>query len=53
MEGMKYSKPEVICDCINCPDKDGCKYRHKFQRLPREHGGLGLCPNLSQNKNKK
>ncbi|MDE6501325.1 MAG: hypothetical protein K2L10_04515 [Ruminococcus sp.] len=52
MERISYSKPEVICDCANCPQTNTCKYRHKFQRLPRKCGGLGLCPNLPENKKK-
>lgn len=48
MERLEYSKPEIICDCINCSCKNDCKYRHKFQRLPRECGGLGLCPNITE-----
>ena len=34
--------------CPHCERKD-CYMREKHQRLPREQGGLGLCPRLTKN----
>lgn len=34
---------ENYVDCIGCTKKD-CPHRNAFRRLPRELGGLGLCP---------
>lgn len=34
------------CQCGMCSDKDSCQWADKLQRLPRKHGGLGLCPRL-------
>lgn len=39
----------IRCQCAVCADRDKCKYAVKFQRMPREDGGLGLCPRLASN----
>lgn len=33
-------------DCPHCPSKERCFMAEKAQRIPKEYGGLGLCPNL-------
>ena len=35
------------CDCSKC-DREECVHRWAFRRHPHEVGGLGLCPNLSE-----
>ena len=37
-----------ICNCGKCDRADGCNYKYKYQRLPREvaPGALGLCPKI-------
>lgn len=37
-------------DCYECEHKAYCPYKDKFQRLPREEGGLGLCPKVTPKK---
>jgi hypothetical protein len=34
------------CNCKECYDNPICKFVNIMQRLPREYGGLGLCPRL-------
>lgn len=38
-------KDDELCDCSECKRRN-CPHRDAFRRLPREKGGLGLCPNL-------
>lgn len=46
LEVATKEKERRKCNCYNCKLKDTCQYLHKFQRLPRVRGGLGLCKNL-------
>jgi len=32
--------------CNDCPDKINCIHKDAFRRMPKEIGGLGLCPKL-------
>lgn len=34
-------------DCSRCGFRAACPLVDKFQRLPREEGGLGACPKLA------
>lgn len=38
------------CDCLACERAEKCKYKNKYQRLPREYypGALSLCPKLNE-----
>jgi len=38
----------IECRCKNCKEKETCIHRDCYRRLPREIGGLGLCPNLKK-----
>lgn len=42
---MKEHELRDMCDCSKCKRRN-CPHRGAFRRLPREEGGLGLCPNL-------
>jgi len=42
-EGIKVMKE--LCYCPKC-EKTECIHRDTYRRMPREIGGLGLCPNL-------
>lgn len=42
MDFETYTK----CDCTKCSRKD-CVHRGAYRRMPRIDGGLGLCPNLT------
>lgn len=44
---MSYEEFEK-CDCQKCNNKE-CLHRDAYRRVPRIDGGLGLCPNLSNN----
>lgn len=37
-------------DCSRCGFRAACPLVDKFQRLPREEGGLGQCPKLTPGK---
>lgn len=37
-------------DCSRCGFIAACPMVYKFQRLPREEGGLGMCPKLTPDK---
>ena len=50
-DNMKKPKEIKECDCTQC--KRNCKHRDSFRRLPKEIGGLGLCPNLNIEHDKK
>lgn len=41
-----YTNESKECNCFLCERMQGCNFRDKFQRLPRDKGGLGLCPKL-------
>lgn len=41
-----YKNKDEKCDCSKCEISHVCNYRHKFQRLPRTQGGLGMCLKL-------
>ena len=45
---MSYEEYK-LCDCIEC-NRKSCKHRDAYRRLPRVDGGLGLCPNLKEEK---
>lgn len=47
LEVAKKEKERRRCNCYTCNQKDNCQYVHKFQRLPRISGGLGLCKKLN------
>ena len=40
------------CYCPDCT-RENCIHREAYRRMPREVGGLGLCPNLSVNTTQK
>lgn len=44
----KIEKQRRACNCDTCDLKGTCQYLHKFQRLPRVSGGLGLCKRLEE-----
>lgn len=48
LEVARREKRRRACDCSICEHKDTCQYLHKFQRLPRVSGGLGLCKRLEE-----
>lgn len=33
------------CNCSVCK-RENCIHRESYRRIPKEVGGLGLCPNL-------
>lgn len=35
-------------ECYKCEKADRCPYKNIMQRLPRENGGLGLCPKIKK-----
>ena len=37
-----------LCDCSECEWADTCKFKDRYQRLPREiyKGVLSLCPKI-------
>ena len=39
----------MYCDCNACEQKDNCKYKDCYERLPREYykGAKSLCPKLN------
>lgn len=39
-----------MTDCPECPFAEFCPMVDKFQRHPRDEGGLGLCPKLPEMK---
>lgn len=41
-----YKNEDKACNCDICELKYDCMYFYKFQRLPSENGGLGLCHKL-------
>lgn len=48
-----YENKNRKCECFKCELKHAekpCPYHDKFQRLPREAGGLGLCKKLEENR---
>ncbi len=45
-----YTNESRKCKCHLCENKDDCYIANKFQRLPKELGGLGLCPKLKENR---
>lgn len=50
--GWKMSYEEYkLCDCTECDNKD-CIHRGCYRRVPEIDGGLGLCPNLKEQKGK-
>ena len=50
--GWKMSYKEYkLCDCTEC-DRKGCIHRGCYRRVPEIDGGLGLCPNLKEQKGK-
>lgn len=42
---MSYEEYRA-CDCTSC-DREECKHRNAYRRVPKIDDGLGLCPNLS------
>lgn len=42
----KWFVENDIGNCRHCDRADGCPHRDAYRRLPRERGGLGLCPRL-------
>lgn len=42
----KYTNESRRCRCDQCEQHASCYISDKFQRLPRESGGLGLCLKL-------
>ena len=46
--GFKMSYEEYQkCHCTDCDNKS-CVHRDAYRRFPRIDGGLGLCPNLTE-----
>lgn len=43
-----YKNKNNWCECWVCELNNTCQYKDKFQRLPREQGGLGLCKKLAK-----
>lgn len=45
---MKIEETEMLKKLFYCPEckNEKCIHRDAFRRMPREIGGLGLCPNL-------
>lgn len=41
---------KVSTDCTHCPFVKACPMAERQQRLPRDEGGLGLCPKLPEMK---
>lgn len=41
------------CYCPKCSDKKTCIHHEAYRRLPREDGGLALCPKLKDNSDPK
>jgi len=37
----------MACYCPEC-DKEDCKHRECYRRVPRIDGGLALCPRLKE-----
>ncbi len=39
----------MYCDCNACEQKDNCKYKDNYLRLPKEYykGAKSLCPKLN------
>lgn len=37
-------------ECYKCEKADKCPYKNINQRLPREKGGLGLCPKIKEDR---
>ena len=37
------------CNCKGCDKKLDCIHKDAFRRMPKEIGGLGLCPKLKDN----
>jgi len=37
------------CNCLDCDKKADCIHKDAFRRMPREIGGLALCPKLKEN----
>lgn len=48
LEVATKEKERRACNCDTCDLKGTCQYLHKFQRLPRVSGGLGLCKRLEE-----
>ncbi len=44
-----YTNESRECECHLCEKKDDCYIADRFQRHPKEHGGLGLCLKLREN----
>lgn len=47
---MTMKKMETRTDCPSCPFVRFCPMVEKYQRLPWDEGGLGLCPKLPEMK---
>ncbi len=43
-----YDNRDRLCECYLCEYEALCPYQNRFQRLPRENGGLGLCWKLEE-----
>lgn len=37
-------------ECGKCDKAEKCVMKDRLQRLPREYGGLGLCPKVKEDK---
>jgi hypothetical protein len=46
MSGLSLQEREVLSDCSKCI-MTKCVHKGCFRRLPREIGGLELCPNIT------
>ena len=47
-----YKNEDRKCECWKCDLKEACVYKDKYQRIPREQGGLGKCARLKENSGK-